>query len=1152
MASNGKPDLLEKVKREGFEVDFDPPGNGMCFYAAAGHQLGMNAIAVQRLLFNYLHHHRYEDNGDDRLDFLCSVDIGGKKVPDSWGKALELLKHNYANAMVIRAIPEILHYKVVIVTVHGSSPGEYVKVFEPKKGPSIGTLYFGHTGDHYVALKPLTTKQSDDNQASRVSAQTLDQDSSEDVTYESDQDSDVVIISPRKGNINKEKYDDNHVPLKASPTLYQLDSDCEIISPKKPESKNNKTKAKRRAPLVMDWWEDEETYQPGISVFKGIKLDPVDVTMEWGDLKRPLNHSDDEGENFKASKKQKIKSDVVDGDIDVVDDKGNTRATKKQKKIGPDLWADVDVEEVDKVPDDINGLKAYKVNLSTASEKSSDNSAVKDGRPWKKDSQTEWKAYGKIRYSDCKGSYTCTNPKCEFKMEFGVVNCTQFDKKKKSCAVCGSKGKHVPCFARRYVFRKKQSVFVYHCGDHTCPSKPVISKPVEDVRRTVAENPTLTPSQIQSNIILSMMKQRRGWDSIEKAATETLDKKWITNEKQKTRKENEPHGHNFEAVAHFKQFADSRDPYYVYKMNDRRGNPERPSFVFKTSKLKASFALNMDETIGHTLSKEFCFFDGKVKRCDGFVSLTASVYHPILRKLVSLATMECETEDACNVELFWNCFNEVLKKEKKDKNYVFNPRGWITDMAGSNMEGIKRVFGPKALNKLKTCEFHFKECRNRQARKLNDDARRNFKDLCNALLEAVSPMAYEKSKEDLENFVAESKERKYLQSWIEWWHKRRNYIFRAFVQFESAPKMNLAELIHASWVKRDRMNMSLLDAAYADSRDCIQLEAAYKAFQDGTGKGGTGPSLQEKQNKATRDQIRRAKQLGEDLCREDFCDEDHRSAYQDQDAPGTPNPYDRHNASVSQKTKSSGTREGRYRPIRSKTFIDRLQMAKREKQELKIKSMDSFTALQRSYTVVNINKNSTYKVEVGKSPCCNCADFEKNSGKELCKHIIWTLLNVCRLPENSDLLHQLFLADDEALSVVGNSFTVIPQNLMFKKGTNKTRREIIQELISNDPRNNNQQIWTLEEKKKKRGPAPRCRTCRAIQEENEATVTVRGLYVPYEQNFVTETVFYFCPKKQCVNKVPHWTNLKPPVNIKADSSINGAKIATLKADGLPL
>lgn len=73
---------------------------------------------------------------------------------------------------------------------------------------------------------------------------------------------------------------------------------------------------------------------------------------------------------------------------------------------------------------------------------------------------------------------------------------------------------------------------MYHCGDHTYPSKPVISKPVEDVRQTVSENPTLTPSQIRSNIILWMMKQRSDWASIEKAAIETLDKKWISNEKE--------------------------------------------------------------------------------------------------------------------------------------------------------------------------------------------------------------------------------------------------------------------------------------------------------------------------------------------------------------------------------------------------------------------------------------------------------------------------------------------------------------------------------------------------------------------------------------------------------------------------------------------
>ena len=141
-----------------------------------------------------------------------------------------------------------------------------------------------------------------------------------------------------------------------------------------------------------------------------------------------------------------------------------------------------------------------------------------------------------------------------------------------------------------------------------------------------------------------------------------------------------------------------------------------------------------------------------------------------------------------------------------------------------------------------------------------------------------------KSKRKLISLVDEREERKYLHSWIECWHKRRSYIFRAFVPFESAPKMNHAELIHPGWVKRDRMNMSLLDAAYADSRYNIQIQVAYKAFVNGAGKCGKGLSLLEKQHKATRDQIRKARQLAEALIREDLCDEDHISALQDQDA----------------------------------------------------------------------------------------------------------------------------------------------------------------------------------------------------------------------------------------------------------------------------
>ena len=55
-----KSTLLKRVKEEGFEMDHDPIGDGMCFYASAGHQLGLSAMTVQNILFDYLRNQRYD------------------------------------------------------------------------------------------------------------------------------------------------------------------------------------------------------------------------------------------------------------------------------------------------------------------------------------------------------------------------------------------------------------------------------------------------------------------------------------------------------------------------------------------------------------------------------------------------------------------------------------------------------------------------------------------------------------------------------------------------------------------------------------------------------------------------------------------------------------------------------------------------------------------------------------------------------------------------------------------------------------------------------------------------------------------------------------------------------------------------------------
>ena len=150
----------------------------------------------------------------------------------------------------------------------------------------------------------------------------------------------------------------------------------------------------------------------------------------------------------------------------------------------------------------------------------------------------------------------------------------------------------------------------------------------------------------------------------------------------------------------------------------------------------------MDRNGEHFLRDEFCYFDGKRKRCRGFVTLTASVYHPLLRKQVPLATMEATAENTENIKLFWTLFNEILQKVKGDDNYKFRPVGWCSDMPGPNMAAICAVFGSEAMQFIKTCEFHFKDQRNQKARKVDEDSSECFKLLCDDLLQSETVDGY--------------------------------------------------------------------------------------------------------------------------------------------------------------------------------------------------------------------------------------------------------------------------------------------------------------------------------------------------------------------------------------------------------------------------
>ena len=117
-------------------------------------------------------------------------------------------------------------------------------------------------------------------------------------------------------------------------------------------------------------------------------------------------------------------------------------------------------------------------------------------------------------------------------------------------------------------------------------------------------------------------------------------------------------GTSFEGVENLKAWTDEMDKYLIYKINAEE------EYVFKTSKSKLDLASKMN-SIDHYLSEEFCSFDGKADRVKFFQFLSARVYHPLLKRQLSLPTLECKHEDPVTLSYFGISSTTVSKRQIK-------------------------------------------------------------------------------------------------------------------------------------------------------------------------------------------------------------------------------------------------------------------------------------------------------------------------------------------------------------------------------------------------------------------------------------------------------------------------------------------------------
>ena len=93
---------------------------------------------------------------------------------------------------------------------------------------------------------------------------------------------------------------------------------------------------------------------------------------------------------------------------------------------------------------------------------------------------------------------------------------------------------------------------------------------------------------------------------------------------------------------------------------------------------------------------------------------TFCIYRTLIRKQITLATLNCEGENKENAELFWRCWEEAVGG--KNESTYFNPTGLILEEKGSNWKAVENVYGKELLHRCYSCEFRFKKCQQKVKR----------------------------------------------------------------------------------------------------------------------------------------------------------------------------------------------------------------------------------------------------------------------------------------------------------------------------------------------------------------------------------------------------------------------------------------------------
>ena len=772
-----------------------------------------------------------------------------------------------------------------------------------------------------------------------------------------------------------------------------------------------------------------------------------------------------------------------------------------------------------------------------------------DGRQWSGYITSRRSGFvGKRFIKSCKGSHRCGNELCGYFRQFKKMNRVHFEKKGSvvKCSTCGATAEFVPCPCKKiWEYPDGDAkVTVYHYGTHTCvPIKRAPSTTAE-VTAAFQLSRTLKPERLVNDKLIEAIEKEESLQDIEDLADSLVDRNALRRMKYTAKEKLEPVGHSYDAVMQYKEKVKKllQDPFLIYRVDCER------RVVFKTSKEQLQLAIEMDrEGEGH-LKVEPCHVDGKHNRATGYITISLVVYDTNLREMTKIATMECLSESKENVGLFWSFLNSALKQYTGNNEYVFKPHLYVFDEGGGFWASLQDNLGPEEVQRAVSCERHWGFSVDRNANKLiGEDVKEEYKFLCSTVLKSSTRNMYDKAKVELEKFIDKHP---FLSNWWKWWDARRSHVFRAFKPGFNVAKSNLAEVHHSRWHHISAENLTLIQACREDVAESIKLKRRLEGYRLGAYSGGRGPSADELQRRRHLDQKKQAAEFCKEL--DDYVEggeEMHLrepERFVDEKSSHRHDPFRKagrveEGASATAKKSNLDKRVAPKRNTRSSKFQRSLKIAKSCRNSFHVGNIKVSGQHSREATIIHTT-GATYKVTMANMPFCDGCKY--CTSRDICSHILWVMLYVYKVHEESELLHQRALLNSELESIFKSSTTCTTTATPAAATETSLTPKAVKDFTEPDYEKQQWRISRVESK----GRAPSCSSpkCSRHFQKGDLSVQVMARWIPPHntgdgKKFTVDRKYHFCLKWSCLAETPPNSNLlTPPGKIKVDEAVGAS------------